>query len=661
MLTGAGLPSSYDLRDEGVVTPVKLQNPWGTCWAFGGTAAAEISILSSLGLTAKETGLDLSERHLAYFANVAVTSDESTSQEGEGVYFTDTKKNCEFAGGDLALFTTIYSQGVGPVQESAFPYRGVDENGKSNYNSTAGTYSATDDWSIPAKNENGHSNRLLSSGFVLKDGNVLPKYWNDEKTEIQSGMDAIKQELINGRGVSLAYGADQSGKYASTDKEHGLLFAQYDYIGDDKDHCVCIVGYDDNYKASNFTHTKDLTGNRLTDSEGKELSDAEAEKLTTPPGDGAWIVKNSWGSESEYTTDDLGNNINRLAYGAKDSEGKASGYFYLSYYDKTIYSTESMTFSANLAGSDKFATLQYDFMPSLSHYFTLSKDSVMSSANIFTADAPMELKSISTTTGEANMRVTFAVYLLNDDAKTPTEGTLKRQLSQNFEYGGFHRVDLDIPVKLEKGQRFSIVSTASVVNNNGKREYSVSASDNINKEYAEAFNLDSYCTAVVNEGESFVYEDGNWSDWTNTLKEVYTDGKHDGMAVDNFSIKAYVVPVEEPDADDKPAEVKKEKNPVKVSAAAKTIKVKALKKNKVTFKPLKISKAQGKVTVAKVKKGTSAKIYGKITVNKSTGAVTFKKGTYKKGSYKIKLKVTAAGNDKYKAETISKVVKVKVK
>jgi len=46
-----GLPSKFDQRDLGIVTPPKYQNPWGTCWAFGGTGAAETAILTLLGTT----------------------------------------------------------------------------------------------------------------------------------------------------------------------------------------------------------------------------------------------------------------------------------------------------------------------------------------------------------------------------------------------------------------------------------------------------------------------------------------------------------------------------------------------------------------------------------------------------------------------------------
>ena len=66
------LPSSYDLRDKGVVTPVKRQNPWGTCWGFAAIAAAETSILSEMGTTYEEFPLDLSESLFASFARTAL-------------------------------------------------------------------------------------------------------------------------------------------------------------------------------------------------------------------------------------------------------------------------------------------------------------------------------------------------------------------------------------------------------------------------------------------------------------------------------------------------------------------------------------------------------------------------------------------------------------
>lgn len=102
-------------------------------------------------------------------------------------------------------------------------------------------------------------------------------------------------------------------------------------------------------------------------------------------------------------------------------------------------------------------------------------------------------------------------------------------------------------------------------------------------------------------------------------------------------------------------------NPMKVKASTKTIKAKKLKKKKQTVKPVKITGAKGAVTVTKVKKGTTSKIYKKITVNKKTGAITFKKGKYAKKTYKVKLKITAKGNSSYESKTITKTVKVKVK
>ena len=97
----------------------------------------------------------------------------------------------------------------------------------------------------------------------------------------------------------------------------------------------------------------------------------------------------------------------------------------------------------------------------------------------------------------------------------------------------------------------------------------------------------------------------------------------------------------------------KKANTMKVTA--NTIKAKAAKKT--TFKKAKaftVKKAVGKVTFKKTKGDK------KITISKA-GKVTVKKGLKKGKTYKIKVKVTAAGNSQYKALTKTVTLTVKVK
>ncbi len=108
-----------------------------------------------------------------------------------------------------------------------------------------------------------------------------------------------------------------------------------------------------------------------------------------------------------------------------------------------------------------------------------------------------------------------------------------------------------------------------------------------------------------------------------------------------------------------PESVKKP-NPIKVTAKKKTVKAKKLKAKKQNVKPFKVKNAQGKVSYKIVKKGTTAKIYKKIKINKK-GVITFKKGKYAKKTYKVKVKITAGGNFAYDKKTISKIVKIKIK
>lgn len=98
--------------------------------------------------------------------------------------------------------------------------------------------------------------------------------------------------------------------------------------------------------------------------------------------------------------------------------------------------------------------------------------------------------------------------------------------------------------------------------------------------------------------------------------------------------------------------INKAANPLKIKAKTATVKYSKLKKKNQTLTVSKVivftKKGQGKLTYKKVSGDK------KITINKSTGKVTVKKGL-KKGTYKVKAAVKATGNANYKASALKKV------
>lgn len=98
----------------------------------------------------------------------------------------------------------------------------------------------------------------------------------------------------------------------------------------------------------------------------------------------------------------------------------------------------------------------------------------------------------------------------------------------------------------------------------------------------------------------------------------------------------------------------KKANTMTVKTTTKKVSKKKLKKKAIKVKPIKVKKAVGTV---RYKKTSGSR---RLTVNKKTGVVTVKKKT-KKGTYKIKVRVSASGNDSYKSKNKTVTVKVKVR
>ena len=561
------LPAKFDLRDKGLVTPVKRQDPWGTCWSFGAIAAAESSILSEMGTTFAETPLDLSEAHLIAFGNSPVTKEHSDTQYDEGMYQKGGNggTNTAFRGGNSVIASTLFASGVGPMLESAFPYQnheGMTEyeymnahpdewkanvkkeieaaNGKSlnqmiqerrrwdsdyppneliylqnnwlNYHKVVentDNYTEYLDWSLNEKDRN------LNGGYTLIDGNTLPELalYKDGKWQgiSEHGMEVTKRELMAGRAVAVKMQADTSTPGQANNNKYINLdnWAHYTYEDTGVNHSVTIVGWDDNYPKENF------------------LSGTGANGISrTPPANGAWIVKNSWGSETDFVTNKNGRPVTKGAWGVKDASGKHTGYFYISYYDKSIRVPESYRFGEDLAGGDEFVVYEYDFLPATDGFCYMRNSNFrVSAANIFTCNADEDemLTSVGVRTFEENTTVENEVYVLKEGTNNPENGTKVASFKCTLPYAGFHRIALPEPYKLTRGTRFSVVSTEYYKDANGKTTYVTGVNKADSESYAEYMinkqgkSKWNYGKSVINKGESYLYWGEGWYDWRECL------------------------------------------------------------------------------------------------------------------------------------------------
>lgn len=596
------LPSRYDMRNDGIVTPVKLQYPQMCCWAFGAVGAAETAILSAMGKTYDEYPLDLSELHAAWFAKGLKETPDDTWEQDLKDWQIQQQKN--IGGGESSAVGCLYAMGAGPAEESRIPYRGREatpeayvvlrepEQWIENYKHFNANKIMTeedlpeedlellgeeakdlifteedlqaeaeaklkekqaliemgyyllwytgDNWTLPEKDEEGNSLRMQDSPWILKDDNRLPPLVisSDPEDEFsvripnEAGMNAAKEEMLNGHAVVAAYlsepfspAGDNPDLYTSY--EH---WAQYTYDRNGSNHIICIVGWDDNYPAENFTH--EVHG---TDGNGNRTVDAERTAKTTPPGNGAWLIKNSRGSETDAIPDGMvapdGTTWpeHRSNYGIVNPEGLHTGYIWISYYDQSLRLPETMEVTVEEEG-DRTGILQHDLMiVPFGQYYEKQDDRAVSVANVFTADRDMELTAVSSRTVHDNSRVIFRIVKLNNGAKDPEDGEEQAQFSKTFRYFGYHRTELPAPVSLKKGDRFSVITTSSYLRDDGKRIW----------QYSAGTKTEEVSRTAVDPGKSFVKENGTWQDWSETEKAPETDPKLNESYDDIFTVYDY--------------------------------------------------------------------------------------------------------------------------
>ncbi len=373
----AVLPERYDLREQGLVTAVKDQWDYGTCWSFSALASLESSMI------AEDPTVDLSEWILAY----ATYCDEfGFPWEPDD----ENKHNLFYEGGLYHYTSAMLMSGVGSVNEAYQDYwYGNSE--------IEGCGYTADDW---------RNARYCQATNCIK----MP-YWQNA-SDFKDQIKAVKNAIYEGHVLSINYEHDEfyfdpdKNSYCYTYGGSGEAVGS-NKTGDEFAHSVAIVGWDDNFPAENFIHQ--------------------------PSSDGAWLCKNSWGTEwGDY------------------------GYFWISYEDESIWDV----FYLEAGPVSKYEDIaQYDLYGFSSSVMLGDDDDGNESiygANVFTAEEDCYVTAVMLCTAMVDEDYEIIVYSGLTDENNPSSGTPSPVTSGHLSEVGYHTIDLEEPVFVAAGDSYAV-------------------------------------------------------------------------------------------------------------------------------------------------------------------------------------------------------------
>lgn len=215
---------------------------------------------------------------------------------------------------------------------------------------------------------------------------------------VPSSLTAIKQALLQYGGLKTSYYHDDAYYKAATYGYYYTGGASY------SNHAVTIVGWDDAFPAANF--------------------------VTAPPGNGAFIIKNSWGTW----------------WGQ-------GGYFYISYHDPLIMDTVH-AFSNFTPPATYNRIYQYDPLGKVSAFGYPDK-TVAWGANLFTAVDTDPITAVSFHAASPGTGYTIKLYTGVDPANIAT-AVLALTQTGTVSLAGYHTITLTSPVPVVPGERFAV-------------------------------------------------------------------------------------------------------------------------------------------------------------------------------------------------------------
>ena len=473
LIKSISLPSEYNLADYNQVTGIKNQNPYGTCWAFSAISSIESTLIKSGNA---DSSVDLSEKHLIWFNyNGADSSTDKSLYAGNDSY-NSLGFSPFLLGGSMYMAASTLLRRYGVADESKAPYE------FSNGTELDSSLKNTSD--IYLKNVTFLPETV--SFTTDSSGNVTNQELLDSNT-VAASIKEIKENIYTKGAVAASYYcSDSMTGNNSNDKYWDNTYKSYYFnaklSGEDNfnapNHGVTLVGWDDSFSKNNFA--------------------------TAPPKDGAWIVKNNWGSN----------------WGNK-------GYFYLSYYDLSF--NEPVVFEAENAKYKSDGTTKHEYKNIYQYdgigfgdaqIYDYGKDTYKS-ANFFTARGNEKLEAISVSSLYDNCTINYEVYKNLTSDVNPTLGTLAAKGSKSFVNKGYYTIQLDTPVELSEGEKYSVV--INIYFTSGGKDYSILACET---------QYGYYTSIEVNENQSSYYSNGKWQKIDSSLTIL-------GCKIGNATVKAY--------------------------------------------------------------------------------------------------------------------------
>ena len=390
------VPSSYNTIAEvrSTYPENRNQNPYGTCWAFSSIGLAEFDLIND---GAADKSIDLSELQLIYFLFNSTTDPLGGTEGDSAKYYNENASNIYLDyGGNYEMASRRLAQWVGVAKESDIPY------------STASSVL-----------NNGVSDAYAYNADVAHLQNAY-------LINIKQNPTDVKQQIMEHGAVGIMYYHDD---FNISSGPNGNEYNYYDTALSGGGHAVMVVGWDDNYSKDNFIWNK-------------------------PANDGAWLVRNSWGSYIDY--------------------------FWMSY---ETYSLSDTAWAFDFSVDDGFDN-NYQLDGGLNVYPNTQYTTM---ANVFTAktDADVEsetLKAVSVSfTHNASVSYTIEVYTDLTDVKNPTSGTKQESATTQgtTAYAGIYTIELADEVEIQPGSSFAIVVSVDKYALEYEQAMTIASGDNL--------------------------------------------------------------------------------------------------------------------------------------------------------------------------------------